>query len=131
MCSIVHWQGGKLYVHITNEGYNPDKKWGQTDLDHELYTWNEQLLGNLVTAAGFKVCTMVALQHFLLVADYGIGYDRPVLQVENIESIIGGYPPNYVELEKTLSREEFNKAVREYGEKVHMMHVNVLAVKIA
>lgn len=62
------------------------------------------MLGNLLAAAGF--------------------------QVVKVDSVIGAYPPNYMELKEKLSKEEWEKAVFEYGQKVHMMHVNALGVRV-
>ena len=47
--------GGRIAIGIKNEGVELWKGWKFYDKDNHLYTWNSQLLGNVLRAAGFYV----------------------------------------------------------------------------
>lgn len=47
---------GRLVIGIKNDGAAPKQHWTRDDVNHHIYTWNELLLGNLMTSAGLYVC---------------------------------------------------------------------------
>lgn len=46
---------GRVIIGIKNEGVQYLRVYKENDQDNHIYTWNAQLLGNLVVAAGFEV----------------------------------------------------------------------------
>lgn len=93
--------GGKIVFVVPHQDcselYNP------RDVNKHLYTWNQQTLGNLFAAAGYRVLKVEAFQH--------------------------QWPTDHVEIMSRFGEEEFHRRCREYAVGNNNYQVRVLGVK--
>ena len=96
--------GGTFMIIIRNDGIDTSQVWnGAPDQNNHIYTWNELLLGNLMTAARF--------------------------QVDKVESLYGAWPSNWEELRAKMTDAEWSKLVVEEGKKRGVVTVILVAKK--
>lgn len=83
--------GGMIVVTLSNDGRSKTQKWGNPDLNNHLYTWNSLLLGNMLRAACFTEI--------------------------NVTTDTNAYPPDYINVRKRSSAEEWAKIIKAEGER--------------
>jgi glycosyltransferase involved in cell wall biosynthesis/SAM-dependent methyltransferase len=92
-------QGGKIVFVVPHEDtrnqYNP------ADVNKHLYTWNQMTLGNLFSAAGYKIIKSEAIQH--------------------------QWPPNYEEVYSKYGEAQFHNICRENAVRNNNYQIRVVA----
>jgi SAM-dependent methyltransferase len=91
-------QGIAVFV-VPHQG--PKEQYSQDDVNHHLYTWNPQTLGNLFKAAGFGVIKVDTIQH--------------------------QWPPNYRDIFKKQGEEAFHKICHAHAQKSGNYQIRIVA----
>jgi 2-polyprenyl-3-methyl-5-hydroxy-6-metoxy-1,4-benzoquinol methylase len=93
--------GGKIIFVVPHQDTRGE--YDSQDINRHLYTWNQQTLGNLFTAAGYRIV--------------------------NVESIQHQWPENYQEVFETFGEEGFHKRCRENAVKNHNYQIRIIAAR--
>jgi SAM-dependent methyltransferase len=56
-------KGGKIILCVPIDDWRTQKKWHSGDINHHLYTWTPQLMGELLVEAGFEIENIWILTH--------------------------------------------------------------------
>lgn len=92
-------KGGRIIFVVPHENtqgiYNPD------DVNKHLYTWNQMTLGNLFSAAGYKIINVEAIQHM--------------------------WPSNYLEIFNSYGEDAFHKICRQNAVQNNNYQIRIIA----
>jgi SAM-dependent methyltransferase len=81
-CSRCLKQNGSLILYVPINDWRNEKKFMDNDINNHLYTWSPQLLGNLVSSAGFSI--------------------------EDVKIVTHAWPPNFLIFYKNLPEKLFD-----------------------